>query len=78
MDNRESAPSEQKSYEEKIRELEALVRQMESGSLPLNDMLIAYDTGMKLSRELSADLDQAEQKMLELSNQELKPMEDLP
>lgn len=66
------------SFEEKLDELEALVRKMEGGSLPLNETLAAYEAGMKLSKALSEELDGAEKRMLELSGSQLKPMEDAP
>ena len=59
-------------------ELEGLVKKMEGGSLPLNDALAAYETGMKLSRELTEELSAAEKRMLELSGGQTLPMEDAP
>ena len=68
----------QASFEEKLMELEGLVRKMEGGSLPLSEALAAYESGMKLSKQLTEELDAAEKKMLELSGGEAKPMEDAP
>lgn len=68
----------QPSFEEKLLELEALVRKMEEGSLPLNESLAAYEEGMKLSKVLTAELSAAEKRMLELSGGEAVPMEDAP
>lgn len=59
-------------------ELEGLIRQMEGGSLPLDETLKAYEAGMALSRELTAELSAAEKRMQELSGGEVKPMEDAP
>ena len=71
-------PKKQASFEEKLMELEGLVRKMEGGSLPLSEALAAYESGMKLSKELTQELSAAEKRMLELSGGETKPMEDAP
>ena len=68
----------QQSFEDQLLELEALVRKMEEGSMPLNETLTAYESGMKLSKALMEALDTAEKRMLELSGGEVKPMEDAP
>ena len=68
----------QATFEEKLMELETLVKKMEGGSLPLNESLAAYEAGMKLSRELTEELAGAEKRMLELSGGETLPMEDAP
>ena len=68
----------QQSFEEQLLELEALVRKMEEGSMALNETLAAYEQGMKLSKNLTAELDAAEKRMLELSGGEILPMEDAP
>ena len=68
----------QQTFEEKLMELEGLVRKMESGSLPLGEALSAYEEGMKLSRQLTEELSAAEKRMLELSGGQLAPMEDAP
>lgn len=66
------------TFEEKLLELEALVRKMEEGSMPLQDTLAAYEEGMRLSKQLTAELDGAEKRMLELSGGQAVPMEDAP
>ena len=58
----------QQSFEDRLTELEELVRKMEGGSLPLSEALAAYEAGMKLSKQLTE----------ELSGGELIPMEDAP
>ena len=68
----------EQTFEEKLAELEELIRRMESGSLPLDETLKAYEEGMKLSRALTDELAAAEKRMLELSGGEVKPMEDAP
>ena len=68
----------QQSFEEQLLELEALVRKMEEGAMPLDETLAAYESGMRLSKALTEALDAAEKRMLELSGGEVKPMEDAP
>lgn len=68
----------QPSFEDRLLELEALVRKMEEGSMPLNETLSAYEEGMKLSKLLTEELSAAEKRMLELSGGEIIPMEDAP
>ncbi len=68
----------QATFEDRLMELEDLVKKMEGGSLPLNEALAAYEAGMKLSRELTQELDGAEKRMLELSGGQTVPMEDAP
>ena len=68
----------QQTFEEKLLALEAIVQKMESGNLPLEDTLKCYEEGMQLSRALNTSLSDAEKRMLELSGNELIPMEDAP
>ncbi len=68
----------QASFEDKLTELEEMIRKMEGGSLPLDETLKCYEAGIKLSRELTAELNAAEKKMQELSGGELTEMEDAP
>jgi len=68
----------QPGFEDRLMELEALVQKMEGGSMPLEETLAAYEKGVHLAKMLSAELDEAEKRMLELSGQQIKPMEDAP
>ena len=70
--------SKTKSFEERLEQLEALVSRLEEGGRPLNAALKDYENGVRLSRELTAELDAAEKKMLELKNGQPVPMEDAP
>ena len=54
------------SFEAKLAELEALVRQMEQGSMPLDISLEAFEKGVKLAKECHAILDTASQKVTEI------------
>ncbi|HBX26663.1 MAG TPA: exodeoxyribonuclease VII small subunit [Gammaproteobacteria bacterium] len=54
------------SFEEKLAELEALVRQIEQGSMPLDKSLEAFEVGVKLAKECHSILDTASQKVTEI------------
>ncbi|WP_163835422.1 exodeoxyribonuclease VII small subunit [Spartinivicinus ruber] len=51
------------SFEESLTELEKLVEQLESGELPLEDALQAFEQGIKLTRDCQQALAKAEQKV---------------
>ena len=56
------------SYEAALKELEALVSQMESGQLPLADLLSGYQRGAELLAYCRAQLDAVEQQIKVLDN----------
>ena len=68
----------QPGFEDRLMELEALVQKMEGGSMSLEETLAAYEKGVHLAKMLSEELNEAEKRMLELSGQQIKPMEDTP
>lgn len=68
----------QATFEEKLMDLEELIRKMEGGSLPLDETLKAYEEGIRLSKALTEELSAAEKRMLELSGGQAVPMEDAP
>lgn len=59
--------SEQKSFEEAIKRLEELVGKLESGDVPLEDMLKLYEEGAQLIKFCLDKLDNAEKKIKKLS-----------
>ncbi len=61
------------SYETALQELEALVQQMESGQLPLAQLLSGYQRGAELLNYCRAQLDSVEQQIKVLDNGVLKP-----
>ena len=67
-----------KSFEERLEQLETLVNRMEEGGMPLSAALKDYEAGVRLVRELNAELEAADKKMLELKNGQPAPMEDAP
>lgn len=61
------------SYEAALQELEALVQQMESGQLPLAELLTGYQRGAELLTYCRAQLDAVEAQIKVLDNGVLKP-----
>jgi len=55
--------SDERPFEEALAELEALVRRLEQGELPLEESLAAFERGMALVRALGARLDEVEQRV---------------
>ena len=55
------------SYEEALARLEQTVSRLESGAMPLEDSLTAFDEGIGLIRLLTARLDAMEQRILRLT-----------
>ena len=53
----------QPSFEEALKRLEAIVQQMESGELTLEDSLGLFEEGVRLTRVCSQRLDEAEKKI---------------
>ena len=64
------APS---SYEAALQELEELVQKMESGQMPLADLLTGYKRGAELLTYCRAQLDEVEAQIKVLDNGTLKP-----
>ena len=61
-----SDPNNAPSFEAKLSELEALVQQMEQGSMPLDTSLEAFEKGIRLAKECHAILETASQKVTEI------------
>ena len=64
------------SYEAAMQELEALTASMESGQLPLEQLLTGYSRGAELLAYCRAQLDAVEQQIKVLDNGVLKPWND--
>ena len=54
------------SFEAKLAKLEALVQQIEQGSMPLDKSLEAFEQGVKIAKECHSILDTASQKVTEI------------
>jgi len=70
-------PSLPEDFETAIAELESLVATMESGSLALEQSLVAYARGVALTRLCQQKLAQAEQQVKVLEAGMLRPFEGL-
>lgn len=68
-------PAKKKSYEQQMEELEALVARLESGELPLEDAMKAYEKGVALVRALEGMLGDARRKVEILTKNGEEPFE---
>ncbi len=68
------------SFEQAMAELDKLVAQMESGQLPLDASIAAYQRGSELVKYCAAQLDRVENQVKVLEGDMLKPFaaEDVP
>lgn len=62
--------SKQMSFEEKMEALEQTVAKLESGNVPLEEMIALYEQGAELYRACDAELN-AYEKYIEKHNKEL-------
>jgi len=53
----------EKKFEEALRELEAIVKRLESGELPLEESLKSFEEGVGLSRYCFQRLEEAEKRV---------------
>ena len=53
----------EKSFEEQMQDLEKIVVQLEKGDLNLDDSVKKFEEGIKISKECSKILDDAEKKI---------------
>ncbi|MDQ6995900.1 MAG: exodeoxyribonuclease VII small subunit [Mariprofundus sp.] len=56
------------SFEQALAGLTGLVEKLESGELPLEESVAAFEQGVKLSRRCEALLDHADQRLRVLDN----------
>ena len=56
-------PGAELSFEKAMERLEAIVEEMESGKMPLEELLVRYEEGMKLVKVCQDRLSRAEQKI---------------
>jgi len=67
---------EPSSYEEALGELEQLVGKMESGALPLDQLLASYQRGAQLLTFCRGRLEAVEQQVKLLEDGQLKPWDE--
>ena len=54
------------TFEQAFQQLEGVVQELESGTLPLEESLLLFERGMHLARLCEGKLDNAEQKVSQL------------
>jgi exodeoxyribonuclease VII small subunit len=62
-----SSPAEDRTFEETLDRLEEIVERLENDSPSLDDALDAYEEGVALANDCLSRLDDAEQRVSELS-----------
>ncbi len=62
-----SSPAKQPNFEDALGELEKIVDELESGSLPLSQSIERYEKGVKLLRHCHVALGQVQQKIRQLT-----------
>jgi exodeoxyribonuclease VII small subunit len=67
-------PAPPKNFEAAMAELDKLVEKMDSGELPLEESLSAYQRGAELIKYCEGVLAAAEQRIQVLEGEELKPL----
>ena len=63
MSSKSKPPAAEPNFEQAMERLEAIVDQMESGKLPLEDLIVRYEEGMKLVKICQERLTAAEQRI---------------
>ncbi len=63
------ARSKKIHFEKSLSELEAIVEQLESNEISLEESLKQFEKGIKLTRECQKALDEAEQRVLSVTEQ---------
>lgn len=54
---------EKQNFESSLKKLEQLVSEMESGQLPLDDMMVRFEEGRKLVAACTAELESVRQRI---------------
>ncbi|MCL2838582.1 MAG: exodeoxyribonuclease VII small subunit [Oscillospiraceae bacterium] len=67
------------NFEQNIKELEDVVRQLEGGDVSLDQLLVLFEKGVGLAKSCNAQLDNAEQKInMLIQNKSTGVMEEVP
>lgn len=72
------AKDQSPTFEQAIQKLEKIIEQIESGQMPLEETLAAYEQGMKLIQHCRAILAAAEKKITELTVDEKGHLQERP
>jgi len=63
MSSKTKSPAPELNFEKAMDRLESIVEQMETGKLPLEDLIVRYEEGMNLVKVCQERLAKAEQKI---------------
>src|ERR1041385_6089638 len=63
MSNQGKKPAAEANFEQAMKRLEEIVEKMESGDLPLEDLIVRYEEGMKLVKICQERLAAAEKRI---------------
>ncbi|WP_281165055.1 exodeoxyribonuclease VII small subunit [Liquorilactobacillus sicerae] len=58
--------AEKQTFEDKLNELEKIVVELEKGQTPLEKALVQFQNGVKLSRQLQQQLENAEKTLTQV------------
>lgn len=64
-------PKKKKTYEEALTRLEEIVALLEKGNMPLEDSLKLFEEGTSLSSYCYTTLNNAQQKVIELTKEDI-------
>lgn len=74
MSDQDVSSNSSLGFEQALAQLEQLVAQMETGELPLEQSLLAYQKGVQLAQVCQQRLDQVEHQVQVLQGQLMKPL----
>lgn len=60
---------EEKNFEEKLSDLENIIKELESGNVDLDNAINKYTEAMKIAKECSTKLDEAEKAVDKILNE---------
>lgn len=71
--------SKEKKFEEKLKDLENIVKELENGEVDLDDAINKYTDAMKIAKECSIKLDSVTKQVNKILNEngELENFEDI-
>ena len=67
MEKVKMAQNDKMTFESSVARLEEIVKLLENGKAPLSDSLALFEEGVSLVRFCTAELDEAEKKITELT-----------
>lgn len=61
---------QEKNFEESLKDLETIVQKLEEGDVPLEKALDQFQQGIKISRRLKKELQQADEFLVKIVNED--------